>query len=829
MTQSDLAQRAFCSVNTIRKIEAGSLLPSKALAREIARALAVPEAAREQFVHFARTPDATAAENAFTETHSSVPSHTTRDVPTAPRSKSAVPSIRFQPPAPLFSAIGRERDTDVVAGILRLPGVRLVTLTGAPGTGKTRLALQVAAELVADDAPSEFEHGAAFVALAPLSHPSQVATAIAQTLNLREPAENALPAFLHDKRLLLILDNFEHLLAAAPLVAALLTAAPRLKIVATSREPLRVYGEREFPVAPLAIPPLAPLPPWDELENFAAVQLFIERAQAVQADFQLDARNAEAIARLVAGLDGLPLAIEMAAARVKWATPQDLSLQLTRRLDLLRGRERGLEARQRTLRGALDWSYGLLDETERHVLRQLGIFRGGFTADATQAVCQLADLTPLENLVEKSLVKQERAPDGAPRYALLEIIREYAREKLGPGGGAGLSNGAPGASELEACAARHYDYFVKLAEQAEAYTNVQAQIAWGERLEVEHDNLRAALDWALKQPDANLALRLTGALHFFWMDRGHAREAQSWYELALARSDDTCAPLYLAQAYSGAGSMTWLRGSPGKAYALHAQALHYFEQVGDQNGIAFSLHNLTTQLIARGELEQAEVFAQHALTVARHANNRWVTSYALNTLGIIALMQGAYDRAIPYFHESLARARENQDLHQIGYVLHNLGCVESQRGNFERARAFFAESLRAAQESHLHRLVAATLAEQGLLWIRQGQPARAISLCQRGAQLALEFTLLDIFASNLEWLAAARAYTQSCERAAQLWGAAQVLRQEMEHPLSGEYHADYERATSHARAQLGPERFAELIAQGRQLTPPQALEYALQE
>lgn len=781
LTQDDLAKRAFCSVTAIRKIEAGDLTPSRELAQALARALALPERAHAEFIRLARTRDAMVTAGAF---DLSAPDAATTGHATAfaPQTK---PRTKFLPPAPLTNAIGREHDTSVVTRLVQMPGVRLVTLTGAPGTGKTRLSLEVAAELAGEAGRAEFEDGVAFVALAPVTQPARVAEAMVKALRIQFPA-SALPAaalreFLRDKRLLLVLDNFEHLLSedseAVTLVRDVLRDAPHLKILVTSREPLRVYGERELPVAPLAVPPLAPLPPLRELENYGAVQLFIERAQRVKPGWQLTAVNAAAIARLCAGLDGLPLAIEMAAARLKWDSPQALLAQWDQRLQLLEQRTRDRDARQQTMRGALDWSYARLDETERRVLRQLGIFRGGFTADAAQAVCQLSDPSPLENLVEKSLVtrqhapslpqaigvltrqmKQERAQDGAPRYALLEIIREYAREKLLQSGGAALSDGAPGASEIEACAARHYDYFVKLAEQVQVHTNAQAQITWGERLEVEHDNLRAALDWALEQPDANLALRLTGALHFFWMDRSHAREAQAWYELALARSDDACEPLYLAKAYSGAGSMAWMHGDPVQATAFHEQALHYFEQCDDKNGIALSLQNLAAQAVLQDDFERVERLTLNALDVARECNNTWVTSRALNGLGMIANSRCENDKAAMYYGQALALAQQDHDEVLSGYALHNLGCVESRRGNFARASSYLAESARVGEAIRHEYMIAANLVEEGLLFLRWGKLDEAVLVCRKGARLTYESSLQDLFASGIEWLAAAFAY-----------------------------------------------------------------------
>lgn len=811
LTQDDLAKRAHCSVNSLRKIESGALIPSKTLALEIARALALPDAAHADFVRFARTPSATASENSFLESRRAV------SVEQVSASSASSGIEKFQPPAPLTAALGRERDSNVICQTLRLPAVRLVTLTGPPGTGKTRQSLEVANEL-----QQEFRHGAAFVPLAPVSDSARVAAAIALVLDVRdEHPDRALAKFLSNKQLLLVLDNFEHVLDAAPLVADLLRAAPQLQVLATSREPLNVYGERRMPVAPLGVPPLTPLPPLVELENFPAVQLFVERAQEVSAGFELTPANAPAVARVCVELEGLPLAIEMAAARVKWETPEQMLPGLGQRLETLSSGRRFRDARQHTLRGALDWSYALLDETEQRVLRHLGVFRGGFTADAAEAVCAIPIRTYLERLVEKSLVKAERGKEDALRYALLEFIREYAREKLEPNAGAELPGGAGATGELDTAQARHYQYFVTLAGCAEPHMNDQMQIEWKARLEVEHDNLRSALSWALVQPDANRALRLAGSLHLFWLDRNHAGEGLGWYEQALAKSDARCEPLFLAKAYSGAGSMAWALGNPNKASSLHAQALHYFEEARDPEGIAFSLHNLAVQETSMGQLDRAEALAHKALAMARAANVAWVTSQILNELGTIASFRGSDDRTADYYQESLELARTGHDSIQISVVLHNLGCVESRRGNFQRAAALLDESLQMAQELRENRIVVGTYGEQGLLFIRRGEPASAVPVCLRGAQLAFEYSFQELYAFNLEWLAVACAYLQQFEQAVRLWGAAMVRRQESGVPLGSQYRAEYERAVGYTREHMEEDRFAELLAQGQGMSPGQ--------
>ncbi len=407
-------------------------------------------------------------------------------------------------PTPL---LGREREVEQVCAQLRREGVRLLTLTGPGGTGKTRLALQGAADLLDD-----YKDGVFFVALAPLSDPTLVVSTIAQALGVKESGGRSvlqcLQDYLREKTLLLALDNFEQVAAAAPQVAGLLADAPRLNILVTSRIPLHLRGEHEFAVPPLALPDFKHLPALAALTQYAAVELFIERAQAVRPDFAVNNDNAPAVAEICVRLDGLPLAIELAAARVKLLSPQAMLVRLEEPLKLLTGGARDLSARQQTLRGAIAWSYDLLDENEKRLFRRLAVFVGGCTLEAAEAVCHggvdlRADVFDgIASLVDKSLLRQEEAPDGEPRFFMLETIREYAQERLTESG-----------EELQN---RHAEFFLNFAEQAEIEIHGFQQLKWLDRLEVEHDNLRAALGWLTHNSKAQLGLRLAGALTDFW-------------------------------------------------------------------------------------------------------------------------------------------------------------------------------------------------------------------------------------------------------------------------------------------------------------------------
>src|SRR6266852_4875421 len=440
-------------------------------------------------------------------------------------------------PAPLTPLVGREQEIAAVCALLWRPEVRLVTLTGTGGVGKTRLALGVAAAVNAD-----FADGICFVALAPLIDPGLVLSTIAQALGVQEqgsrPLLEGLQDHLREKQLLLLLDNFEQVVSAAPVVAELLVAAPRLRVLMTSRTSLHLSGEHEFAVPPLSLPDLRDLPPLDRLTQYGAIRLFIERAQAVKSDFALTKENAAAIAAICHQVDGLPLAIELAAGRSKLFSPQALLPRLRNRLKLLVGGAQDLPLRQQTLRGTIAWSYDLLDQAEKILFRRLAVFVGGCTLEAAEAVCHPDRdlegdvLDAVERLVDKSLLRQEAQADGEPRLLMLETIREYALERLAASG------------ETEATRRRHADYYLALAEQAEPLLAGEQQVPWLNRLEQEHENLRAALTWVFQEAggaDLHLkaalreqTLRLVGALWSFWYIHCHYREGKQWLQAALA-------------------------------------------------------------------------------------------------------------------------------------------------------------------------------------------------------------------------------------------------------------------------------------------------------
>jgi predicted ATPase len=510
--------------------------------------------------------------------------------------------------------VGREREVEDVRGRLLAPEVRLLTLTGPGGTGKSRLALQAAADLF-----EEFEDGVFFVALATLTDPALVASSVAQVLGVRESADQPLlegiKDYLQDKRLLLVLDNFEQVLEAAPLAGEILSAAPRLKVLATSRIPLGIYGEREYAVPPLAIPDPKRLPTLEILSHYEAVRLFVERAEATKAGFEITSENAPAVAEICARLDGLPLAIELAAARIKLLPPSAILARLSNRLKLLTGGARDLPERQRTLRGTIEWSHTLLEEGEKTLFARMAVFLGGRTLEAVEAVCGAVGDLPMDafdgvsSLVDKSLLRQEEGPEGEPRFVMLETIHEYAREKLRESG------------EAEELGRAHARHFLDLAEEAELTGPEQA--GWLELLEAEHDNLRAVLSRSLEGEDPELGLRLASALRYFWFLRGHWSEGRGWLEEVLAANAGAEASVR-AKALGGLAKRAVEQGDHERAKTLLGEALVLSRKLGSMVNFAEGLETLAEMAAALGDFPRAARLWGAANTLREVTGSPWM-------------------------------------------------------------------------------------------------------------------------------------------------------------------------------------------------------------
>ncbi len=678
-------------------------------------------------------------------------------------------------PRHLTSFVGREQEIVEVARLLA--GARLVTLTGTAGCGKTRLALRVAGDLLGACAD-----GVRLVDLAPLSDPALVPRAVALVLGAREEPGQALTetliASLGEKRLLLVLDNCEHVAASCGALAeALLRACPRLRILATSRQALTIPGEVVWRVPPLSVPDRAVLPAPQALLRHDAVRLFVERAAAVQPAFRLTPRNAVAVAEICRRLDGLPLAIELAAARVKVLTATQIAARLDDQFRLLATGSPMTLPRHRTLRAALDWSYDLLSGPERTLLRRLSVFAGGWTLAAAEAVCAGEDLEPsgildvLAQLVDRSLVAVDTQGEEA-RYRLLEIVRQYGRARLEDAG------------ETVRLRAQHLRFFTEWGERVEPLLWGPQQAMWFERAEQEHDNLRAALEWAV-DTDPQAGLRLAGALWRFWKMRDHSTEGRGWAERLLARATERTAAR--ARVLSGAGYLAADQGDLAAAHAFHEESLVIFRELGDERGAPRALTDLGISAMRDGRYAAARTFHEQSIALYRALGDRRGAAYALNNLGLVLANQHECAAARDAFEESLAIFREAGDARGVAISLTNLGHVRYRQGDFGSAQAALEESLAIKRELGEKRGLAVLLAEFAGLAAAQNQ----------------------------------------AERAARLYGAADALREELgaRLPLS-DLRAHHAAAIAAVRTALGETAYASARAQGRTMALAQVIEYA---
>jgi predicted ATPase/DNA-binding CsgD family transcriptional regulator/Tfp pilus assembly protein PilF len=741
-------------------------------------------------------------------------------------------------PLQLTGFIGREREIAEVKRLL--DSSRLLTLTGPGGAGKTRLALEVVTRTVGD-----YGGGVYFVNLAPVRDPDMVAVTIAHTLSLSDagnrPVAEALKSHLQGRDILLLLDNFEQVSSAATLLVDLLSSVPDFKVLVTSREPLHVTGEQQFQVPPLALPPTgdssiappAPARPPEDLAAYESVALFVERARAANSDFRLTGANAPVVAQICQRLDGLPLAIELAAARVRHLSPHVVLDRLDRRLRLLTGGPLNAPARHQTLTAAIEWSYELLAEQEKKLFRRLAAFQGRRTLDALEAVCnydrslELDMLEGISALVDKNLVRQgtRKSPDGESYFWLLETIHEYAREKL-------LESGEAFALQRE-----HALYFMRLVEAAEPHLTGARQQEWLDKLEAEHNNIRTALRWARESNDdeaTEIGLRIGAGIWRFWDGRAYVSEGREAL-LALLRkpvskrADAQRGRGVRAKALNAVGLLEWRQGLYAQAQASLEEALALAAETGDTTTRASALYNLGLVAWHRGDYAAARSLHEESLALRLEAGDKLGIAYSFHQLANLAYLEGDYDAARHGYEQALTLQRELDNRRAIALALNGLGNVAYMKGDYASAQALHRDGLALQNELGDKWGTALSLGNLGNIAYSSGDYAGAERLYREALTIGREIWNTYSIAFCLGGLGAAASAGGRPTRGARLLAATEAILQAAGAVLDSDDRIVYAAGLASARDHLPGEEFDKAWKEGRALSRDQAIAYALED
>ncbi len=848
LTRERLADRVGYSAETIRKIEIEQRRPSAEMAERLAEIFNIPQDERTAFLRFARGD------------WRSVPIEIKKDIPWHVSTESP----RSNLPASISSLVGREQGIADIRNYLSREDIRLVTLIGPPGIGKTRLSIETARTEL-----SNFPEGVFFVALAPLKDPPLIVLAIIQALGYVESKNLSVSQQLVDgigeKQMLIVLDNCEHLIQeVAEIASELLSACSRLKLLTTSREALRIPGEWLYSVPALEVlKENAPIE-MEAASTLPSLTLFAERARAVRSDFVLDANNVQAVASICAQLDGLPLAIELMAARIRLMSPQTLLTKLNDQFVLYADGMRVLPTRQKTLHNAIDWSYNLLSVEEQRLFARLSVFSGGFTLEAAESIFSrtvtdksITDL--IASLLDKSLLQRTLKERGEPRFNMLVTIQHFA-----------LTHLRQKNDEIEV-RNRHLDYFLDLAEQVDKEIHGPAQVEWMERLELEHDNLRTALDWCVLENNTEFALRLLCALGWTWIVQNHHSEMRSWFDKIHVLPDTDAYPAHYAGLLNHMGRLSWMVSEYKIAQSLLKESQRIWQKLGveGERGLAQAFNYLS--MVARwseGDNQTAQSLYEQSLQLYQKHGDRWGIAFTLFNLGWIAYERDEDALAVSLFEQSLEQFRQFGDLWGMGRASQLLGQLLLKQGNYEKARMYFDQHLRLDEKLHFTEGTVNALFNLGGLYRYQGEYDRAGYFYQKSLNLSFERGLgghwyfglyglgmvalhqnnyslarqhfIDQFNSApddskkinacdlLTGLAAVAAATSQHQHAARLFGAVEALFETTEYRLSRLDQAEFDRHIQIARNELGETRFEALAVEGRAMTMEQAIEYALE-